>query len=60
MGLLGDIPLPAAAASFGVLRVVGRGWDRGPRLFVLVGGLPRELLLAIRLAFAAWGFYRIF
>ena len=57
---MGDIPLLVAAAGFEVLPVVERGWDQGPRLSALVGGLPFGLLLATRLAFAAWGFCRIF
>ena len=57
---MGGIPLLVVIAGLVVLLVVGRGWDRGPRLFALVGGLPFGLLLATRLVFAAWGFYHIF
>ena len=60
MGLLGDILLLVVAGGYEVLLVVERGWDRGPHLSVLVGGPPFRPLLATRLVFAAWGFYRIF
>ena len=49
-----------AVAGLVVLLVVGRGWDRGLRLFVLVRGLLFWPPLAIRLEFVAWEFCRIF